>query len=147
MAGKSAKLVGIILFCLLLCFSLCLLFTRYYMSPNQYADAAFQMPGSTWKSTNPDMWFTVNEDGTNEGELNYSGKTIKICNGYRGGILNILVTDAGGEPELAKIMQEQGGTLIATIIHSCSKTKLVLDVYSSNLPDITVKQIIFTKSS
>ena len=141
MVGRYIKVLFAIIIIL---FSLTLSGCLY--DPNPYYNAAFHTHGTTWKSSNPEIWFTVKEDGTNSGEFNYNGKILKIQTGSRGGIVAILLLEADGDKELERIMNENGSTLISTSIHSCSKTKLVLNVNYSNLPDFHDTQIIFTRS-
>lgn len=141
MAGRLGKVLVLTLITL---FSLTI--NGCFYGPNSYQDAAFHDPGSIWKSSDPDIWFTVNEDGENLGEFNYNGKKLKIGIGSNGNVVAILLIEADSESELQEIIDGKGGTLISTSIQSCSKTKLVLKVFRSNLPDLSVKQIVFTRS-
>ena len=95
---------------------------------------------STWYSSDPDIWFIVNEDGTTKGELKYNDEVTDIEVNRVQGWLGISVIyimqydDYSGE-----------GDLIGTSIRTSSNTKLVLDVKSSTIQGFDVKQIIFIR--
>lgn len=127
MAGRWVKML---FFTLIILFSLVL---NGCLVPSY--NAAFHTKGSTWKSSNPDIWFTVNEDGTNSGELNFNGKMQKIQIGSIGGYEDIFAVEAGGNEEIERIMHDHG-RLMRTSIQSCSKMKLVLKVTNNYLPDL-----------
>ena len=140
----AVQWVRVLFLILIISFSMILNGCLY--SPSPYYNAAIHTPGSIWKSSSPEIWFIVNEDGSETGEYNYNGKILKIDIGTVGGALGILISNDDGNKEFERIKHDKGGSLISTSIQSCSKTNLVLKVIRSNLPDFHDTQIIFTRS-
>jgi len=87
------------------------------------------------------MWFTINADGTQAGEILCDGGVIHINVGtnpaWIGGDSVVIFIDES--PLTSKSF------LVHARVRSCSETKLVLDVSSSNLSGFNAKQITFTR--
>jgi len=98
--------------------------------------------GSTWQSSNPDMWFTGNADGTKRGELRYNDEVIEIEVDSRDGWVGLSIVEFW----VQGVDNFNEGCLIRTSVSSSSKTKLVLNVRYCTLQGFDEEQIVFIRS-
>ena len=111
-------------------------FTVYQMMP---PNRAYCEIGSRWASSDPDIVYWVNPDGSMKGEMKYNGKTIKLRVGSMENFVSFTAdngTNVSYESDLS----------IHTGIRKSSDTKIVLYIIGTNIPGYKYKQITFIRS-
>ena len=112
------------------------LFTAYQkLNP----DRAYREIGSRWVSSDPNIIYWVNPDGLMRGTMKYNGKAIKLLVGSHENSVTF-TADNGTAMSYDSDLSFSAG------IRKSSDTKIVLQVYGSNIPDFKYKQITFTRS-
>ena len=97
--------------------------------------------GSIWQSSNPEMWFAFNVDGTTEGELIYNSEVIRIIVVNRPAWNGIGLMGFWREG----VASHTDGCLIECVGIFTSDTKIILQVRISHLPDFNEEQIVFIR--
>ncbi|MDF2567795.1 MAG: hypothetical protein K0R90_1251 [Oscillospiraceae bacterium] len=114
-------------------------FLSYSINQKFFPNRAYQEPGSRWVSTDPDIVYWVNQDGLIKGEMKYNGKTMKINIAPIRNVVRFSVdngTNIGHDTDLS----------FRTGIKKSSNNKIVLQVYSTNIPGYDDKKITFIRS-
>jgi len=93
--------------------------------------------GSIWQSSNPEMWFAFNVDGTTEGELIHNGEVIKLY------VDNRPAWNGIGGLNFCNYFTDE--LLLGTYGSYTSSIKIVADVRTNNLLDFSEEQIVFIR--